>query len=205
VATCSFCAEALPQPTPAKCPSCGERLVAPRGPAPAPLPKGPQILGWLDIAFGAMGLFGPVVFVVTQTFLPKTPGDPMQAAMAASAFFRGWIYFGQVLGLACSALLLSAGVGLLRWRDWARRASIAYAWFIIALTPITIAINVRYLSPAMVGANLGPLPPEFFMITTTCASLVGLVFPVATLLVLRRPVVLAVFAEQERLRAQGLT
>lgn len=198
---CPYCAEAVPQPAPAKCPACGERLAAPAGPPPKPLPVGPLILGWFNLAFGGIGLFSPLILVFLA-LVPRNPADPFQAAMATSGFFRAWIYGGQVLAFLGAILLLASGVGLLRWREWARRASMAYAVYTIVMLVLGFFVTLQFI---ILPSLRGPMSPaQVGAIGGAFGSCLGLIYPVATLLVLRRPVVMAVFAEQERLRAQGL-
>lgn len=202
VSSCPYCAEAVPTAVD-KCPSCGERLVAAKEPPPPPLPVGPTILAWFNIAFGALGLFSPLILVFLAV-MPKMPNDPFQAALARGGFFAAWVYGGQVLAFLGAVLLIASGVGLLRWREWARRAALGYAVYTIVMLIAGSLVTLHYvvlptlrtpgLAPAQVGGTVGGL----------LGSCLGLIYPVATLLVLRRPAVIATFAEQEKLRAAGL-
>lgn len=92
------------------------------------------VFGILNIVFGVIGVvctpFGLLMGWLSQTMLdgmPEAQGmqNPFQEMMSDPGFMA-YTYISTALGMAASAALLAAGIGLLKLRPWARYISIGY-------------------------------------------------------------------------------
>lgn len=113
---------------------------APWQPAPVQSPQTswPTVVGIIMIVLGALGscinLWGVVAPVVMQALLSTTQDqDPStQAAAKAMAEHRVILTISGVMNLVLAAMLLTAGILLVKRSAGAARLSVIYAWLRIA-------------------------------------------------------------------------
>lgn len=199
-ATCIYCAEALP-PGAARCPACGEptQKVSAAADLGPPRPLGPKLIALFSILFGGLGLLGPVAMIVMFTVLPADPNDPVRSAMAREPVFRAWTFVGQGLGFLAAVGLLASGIGILGWREWARRLAVRTAAFQLGIIAVGSLMTFVYVAlPIMTGAvAANPIQQGAAIGGAVGGVCFGSIFPVATLLVLRRPAAREAFASAE--------
>lgn len=167
--------------------------VPPPLPGAAPSPRsGAQgfvtVLAWITLALAAVGLaYGALQMVMAglvsspaylQLFEPAGPMPPLMRWMLTHYFEIG---LAEVIA---SLLLAWLGWGLLKRREWARLAFIAYLalgtlltygslWYVPAMTEASLAMQ-----PGLGGAG-GALPPELAGLKTAAmifSVIVALVF-----------------------------
>jgi hypothetical protein len=109
------------------------------------------------------------------------------------------------LGLVLSVMLVVAGIGLFGMRPWARRLSLAYAVGSIVLQLAALAYTLTFVMPALntFYEQIGKEYPSFAPVLMFSrvgmwfgagGALIGLVYPVLVLVLMRRPGVVAAFA-----------
>lgn len=168
--SCPACAEAV-SPGMTRCPHCGESFVLPPLPPPtAELPPALRTLAWALLALAALRLasFARLALLVAQHGLL---GGPSLVT-----------FFGPQL--AHTALVVAAGVGLLRARSWGPPV----AWLQVASTLFALGSFALSFLGVGVGGRLG-------LDVGSVAFLAGLVVAVLTVVVLVRPDVRAVFRQ----------
>lgn len=136
-----------------------------------------RVFGILYIVFGGMGLLcSPVTLLGLAQMRTMFGGNP-----GAMAFFIA----SGVLSIISAAVMLAAGIGLVRNREWARRLAVIYSWASIVLGIVSTVITVALMSgragsaPEMVGGLIGGI----------IGGLFGLAFNGLTIYFLTRPAV----------------
>ena len=98
-------------------------------------PTAVTVFGVLNIVFGVMAVtctpFALITTKLSQRMLDNLPEasrmeNPVQEMMQSPGFMT-YTYVSTAVGMAFGALLIAAGIGLLKLRPWARLVSIGYA------------------------------------------------------------------------------
>jgi hypothetical protein len=106
-----------------------------------------MIFGILNLCFGALGIFGTcaggalLAFVPALTQMAEVQEGPELQIIPEGpmfAFFVASIVLGGILAI----VLIVAGVGLMKYKNWGRTLSIAYAWLNIVFTIISTIASV---------------------------------------------------------------
>jgi hypothetical protein len=164
-------------------------------------PSSLTICGILNLVFGVSGFFA--LLATTALFTTKVgAANPVVPFMQSSPVYAGWLKISLILGLFASLALIAAGIGLLRVKPWARVLSLAYAVYAILSGITGIAITLGFLLPPMfqnaahaegpegaqkIGAAIGAA------IGGSVGGCVGTFYPIALLIILTRPSVMAAF------------
>jgi uncharacterized Tic20 family protein len=107
---------------------------------------------------------------------------PNQAMEIAPAY-KIFLLVSSLAGICFSAWLLALGIGLLKFKGWARRGSIIYAciaivWGIVGLILILLAMSMGWMTApegqmaGMIGGMLGGI----------CGGIIGMIYPVLLLI-----------------------
>lgn len=110
------------------------------------MPERPTVVtvfGWLNLGFGAYGLFALAASAVFLFGL-LSPSNPVVALMqtgAYRAYTIGSMFFGALAGLA----LMAGGVGLLQSQRWGRTLTLGYAYFTIVNGLVGAVVTFVYL------------------------------------------------------------
>jgi len=154
-----------------RCPHCGESFVLPPLPRPdvGGLPPALRTLAWCLLGLAALRMVSFVQLLVTFGRFGMFGALDLVSV------------FGTQLGH--TALLVAAGVGLLRARSWAP----AVAWLQVAMT----VFSLGRLALSFVGIGFGALSMGLDL--GTLSFLLSLAVAVLTVVVLVRPDVRAVF------------
>lgn len=130
------------------------------------------VFGVLNIVFGGFGL----LFSSLATFGLVTAGDTSKMASTYKIF----LLFMNVVGFGFSVWLLTLGIGLLMFREWARSGSVIYGWLGIILSVTETAVNFFAFVMNWVAVSEGERA-EY--IVGLCIGLVGgLIYPVLLLI-----------------------
>ena len=165
-------------------------------------PTSVTVFGILNIVFAVFGIFGVIGSLIL--FLPQMADshNPVVQLIHDSPVYAMWLKFSLVLGLGAVAVLLAAGIGLLKLKSWARQLSIGYAIYaalmVIVGTVVNFFLLVRPLleqakqqhGPEAVGAIAGA-------IGGTVGGCLGLIYPVFLLVFMLRANVAAAFRPAE--------
>ena len=148
-------------------------------------------LGILNIAFGALGL----VAVLYSRATPET-GQPiatqMLAALHATPAYVTWMNYFNPLSLLASAVAITAGIGLLQLKSWARKLSIGYACWSIAAALAYGVVAWVYLAPPLLEQAETVSGPAAWMIkvfgyTIKFGGVAGLIYPTLLIYFMTRP------------------
>jgi hypothetical protein len=163
-------------------------------------PQAVTALGILDIAFGAIGVLGILLTLVRAKELSANPAvAAMYAAMYSSPEYLTWTRIHMPIAGVLSALVLVAGIGLLRLRPWARTASIAYGVVMVVMACVSTFMFTKFALPTMLERAAGLSGSEAMVLKvaayfTACASPIGLIYPGLLIFFLTRTHVQAAFA-----------
>ncbi len=151
------------------------------------------LFGILNILFGVYGLLSSVAssiwFALIANGALEQPG--IQNTMVPDGPMQAMNYISLVLHGLLSIVLIVAGVGLLRYRNWGRSLSNAYAALTILLLLATmIAVVVLTGSDALEALDNLSDQQDAAMIATTIGGVVGsclgLIYPVVLLICINR-------------------
>jgi hypothetical protein len=161
-------------------------------------PTSVTVFGVLSIVFGALGLCSVVGAVaVMMNPIAGGPNNPAAQAINQGGFYGAYSLISMGLGSVAAIVLLASGIGLLRLRAWARKASIAYACYSILTTIVGLAVNYLYvLRPLADQLGTGGLQEAVAMgamVGSGLGGVLGLVFPILLMYFMLRPHVAAAF------------
>lgn len=191
----------------------------PQMPADAPEPPSevsahvsvvPKVFGILHIVFGIIGLIWGIITLVMSFFtkginqaqfsdLPEGQKEQVQEAMAPMYEAQIWDMVSAGWSLLLSALMLIAGLMLVRYKWCGLKYSNAYAWLSIAhkifAAVVLLVIKlpaIKQMSDTMAESN-SDVPANMGSMVTGVAVIVGLVmvammliYPVLSLVLLNK-------------------
>jgi hypothetical protein len=144
-------------------------------PAPGRAPGAIRVFGILFTGFGGLGvLCWPVGFLSL---------GQMERVFGPDKAVMGWLMFGQVLSLIGALVMLTAGIGLLRQRPWARGLAVGYAWAAVVLG----TLNAAVLTHLLAGRAAGDAQIQSALLGAALGAAVGLIFNGLTIYFLTRP------------------
>ena len=121
-------------------------------------PKSLTVCGIINIILGALVLFS-MISGLKQWLAPSTMlGNPMMDALLKDADYLFYIKVSTLPSVLAGLVLLVAGVGLLKAREWARKMSILWAVYCLVVSPIVAWYNFTTLFPKMF-AVMQKIPP----------------------------------------------
>src|SRR5437588_7633498 len=107
-------------------------------------PAAVTTFGILNIVFAVLGVFG-LMGTIAMFSLTDASHNPALRIMRESPAYATWLKLSIPLGILSCAVLLAAGIGLLRLRGWGRMLSIWYAVYGIVVSTLGIIFNVVFL------------------------------------------------------------
>ena len=153
--------------------------------------------GVLNVVFAGLSLFG-IMASIAMLNAPAATKNPVVQLMRDNPAYLTWMKIMIPLGLLALAAQLTAGIGLLRLKAWARVLSIVYAIWAILFGLFGLGLNYVFLtrplmeeaarkqgaeSAAAMGGAMGSLFGGCF----------GMVYPILLLIFMTRPKVIAAF------------
>ena len=122
-------------------------------------PTSVTVFGILNIVFAAFSMIGIVATIVMFTTMDATR-NPVVKIMQNSPAYAAWMKLSLALGLAATAVKLTAGIGLLRMKPWARLLSIGFAIYAIVFSTVGTAVNFIFLLRPMLEEASHKQGPE---------------------------------------------
>ena len=167
-------------------------------------PQTVKVFGIMHVIFAAYGLLMTVwtVYVLAvgnpfENFFPKTPQMEAQAKAQAAwqESMMPMTVISTVLTVIVTAIMLKAGILLLKKRGSGLRWSNRYAWSSLASKVVHIVLTFIYTVPAMkqmAAVTAGGVMPagqmEMIMVGTMLVTFVVMSsYPIITLILLNRP------------------
>ena len=159
-----------------------------------PLPKSLSVCGILNIVFGALG-----VLTVLSNVLMQASGafksNPAYQVMEKFPEVQLYTKVMLVPTLLFGILAIVAGIHLMKAREWARKASIAYAlWSLLGIAG-GIWMNHKIV-PAMMEAmskspglneNAAMIAKSAVGVGVYAGMIMGSIYPIALLILMTRP------------------
>lgn len=173
-------------------------------------PQTVKVLGILHLVFGAIGTL-MIIWTLYVTFVGnpflafagKSPEMLMQQKLEKE--MMGVTLMSTALYALITVIILIAGVLLLKGRRSALKYSNSYAWLSIASKFINLVVYFLYVAPmsqemmraSASSAGMASTSMEIFMTGTMVGVFVlGLIYPILTLVLLNRPVIKTWLANQ---------
>ncbi len=148
-----------------------------------------------------------VVLIFGNPMLKLMGNSPqLQMQTTLESEMKAYTLFGVLVLMILTALILNAGVLLLKKRKNALKWSNYYAWSSIATKLINLVISIvvimpmtqkvmSALTPASSGAAFGAIGP-MMIVSIVVGFIVTLIYPILTLVLLNRPNVKTWLANQ---------
>lgn len=147
-------------------------------------PTSVTVFGVLHIVFGLFGFFGTFVTMMASSLNARTfPGGPGQPASNpfTHPIIETWTRINIPISFVVCVGLVVAGIGLLRLRNWARKASIGYAIYSIITTIIGTALFLVFVTIPLLNSldasKPGSMPLLFGSLVGVVGSIGGLIYP----------------------------
>lgn len=161
---------------------------------PTQKPASIQVFGILNLVFAALSL-GSAMISLVRSFSSSLTGGSVLAGNAQFEAMQNQPVVEMISGcvsLAVGALLLVAGIQLLQSRRSALLWSNRYAWASIGSKILSIGLSLTFIAPVMGTALRGSGPNEqaiqyVVILGIVGGSMISMIYPVACLLVLNRP------------------
>jgi serine/threonine protein kinase len=160
-----------------------------------PRPTSVTVFGVLHIVKAGLGMFSAIASIVVLIALADS-NNPITKMMHDNPVYAAWVKFCIPLGLLTCIVLLVAGIGLLGLKSWARKLSIAYAFYSICMRILTTAINCMFLIQPFLKNNQDSQAATmaiFGLIGGGVSVCLGLIYPILLLVFMMRPTVVAAF------------
>lgn len=174
-------------------------------------PQTVKVFGILHLIFGGFGAlmvaWNLVVLIFGNPMLKLMGNSPqLQMQTTLESEMKAYTLFGVLVLMILTALILNAGVLLLKKRKNALKWSNYYAWSSIATKLINLVISIvvimpmtqkvmSALTPASSGAAFGAIGP-MMIVSIVVGFIVTLIYPILTLVLLNRPNVKTWLANQ---------
>jgi len=160
-------------------------------------PASVTIFGILNIifaVFGVLGTFGRLHLFVNM----ETSANLVVKIMRENPGYATWMKAMIPLGLLGCGVLLASGFGLLKLKEWGRKASIGYAIYEIVAGLLGGAVNFVFVFLPLLEASSHQHDPEaigvmFVAVGTTAIGIFGMIYPILLILFMTRPKVVQAF------------
>jgi NADH:ubiquinone oxidoreductase subunit 3 (subunit A) len=158
-----------------------------------------SIFGILNIVFAVFALFS--VFTTLNTLAePDESKNAIVKKMHEIPAYATWVKCTVPMSLLSFALLLPAGIGLLRLGEWARKLSIAYGIYAILFVIVIVIADFVFLPQGRSGAlpvSDGKNPPFVDAVIAIMGAVFGMIYPVALIVFMTRKEIAASFRPPE--------
>lgn len=165
-------------------------------PLPPPIPNAPPpigvtVLGWIMLAFGAFAL-------LCSPFTIATPYWTAKIGQVHSPEYSRYLVIVGLFSIPFGALQAAAGFGLLRARRWSRLTAMAWAVVGIVFTLVNTPVSYLLVSRDPAVNNSPAWARSFSVSSSSAGGVMGILLPIAVLVVLTRPVNKAWLASRPR-------
>ena len=161
-------------------------------------PTAVTVFGILNIVFAALGFLGGIFSALTMFILPHDTSNPVFKMMNEQPTLYWWTLLATVIGVALAALLLVAGIGLLKMKPSGRVMSVYYSIATLVLGLVGLVINSVFLISPLVAQAEKSSGPEAAgavggVIGGVCGGSCALIYPIVLLIFMTRPKLVAAF------------
>jgi len=161
-------------------------------------PTSVTVFGILNIGFAVVGFVSLLVTILMFAMVRDTTNNPVLQLIHNNPGYAAWMNLSLVLGFLARAVLLTAGIGLLKLKPWARTLSIVYGIYEIVMVLVGTTVNYVFLMQPMLEQAHGKQGPEAAAaiggaIGGTVGGCFGIIYPVLLLIFMMRANVVAAF------------
>lgn len=167
-------------------------------------PTSVLVFGVINIIFGALGLCGLIVQLSIQlSGFDQLQGqnnptlELMQELTQTNPAYELYTQLMMVLGSVMTILILVAGIGLIKLKNWARLSSIGWAVFTIATTIMNTLITFVLVFIPLLDQLTGPerIGIQIGIVFSIIFAFVFFVYSAFMIFKLTRPAIVAAFAD----------
>jgi hypothetical protein len=160
-------------------------------------PTAVTVFGVLNIGFAVLGIFS-LFASYAMLFATAASNNPVIEVIRENPTYAAWLKVSLPLGLLSCLVLLAAGIGLLKMKDWARKLSIVYAIYAIVFTIIGSVLNFFFLIRPLLERASQAQGPEAMgaiggAIGGSLGGCFGLIYPIILFIFMLRPKIVAAF------------
>jgi hypothetical protein len=158
-------------------------------------PAAVSFFGFLNIVFSVFAIFG-AFGAFGDLALQAAPGpvkSQIVALMNSNPAYATWVKATIPMCFLYCALLLIAGIGLLRLVEWGRKLSIATGIYAILMNIGVAAANFYFFHPPSTSSSHTNGSPAADLIVAMMGAIFGLIYPVVLIVYMRRPEIIAAF------------
>lgn len=161
-------------------------------------PSSITTFGILNLAFAAAGIGGILSTLRMFSADSSATANPVIELLLRNPVYASWMELSIIPGAVACIVLLAAGVGLLKFREWGRKLSIGYAVYGIVSCITGMVVNLLYLiPPTLQEASQKQGPESTVMVVVafgvTLTSVISLIYPIILLVFMMRPWMKAAF------------
>ncbi len=162
-------------------------------------PAAVTTFGILNIIFAGFGVFGIIgSFALLTMTAASAAKNPVLRIMQENPAYAMWMKVAIPLGILACGVLLAAGVGLLRMKNWGRTLSIAYAIYAIVIGILSTVLNILFVVRPLLEEASRKQGPEAAgamggAIGGSVGGCFGLIYPIVLLIFMMRPKLVAAF------------
>jgi len=161
-----------------------------------PRPTPATIFGILNIVFGSLYVLSngcvalclPIAFSIDSPEIRKALNEtPELTALANEPVFLGFFIVQTAVNLIGGALLLYAGIGLLKARPSARAISIFVAIVGLVMAVVQVGVNLIFVPAPPPDPNMSPEAAQALQVAATgCGLAIYSIYPVLLLIYMQR-------------------
>jgi len=169
---------------------------APASYGPPPKPTSVVVLGGIMIGFAVIGLCLAVVNLLSASMTgAMMKANPEVAQAMKDLPVQGWTVIQALTGILGALVLLPAGVGVCMAKSWGRVLALGWSGYhiLMVIPKIVFGMKTAAAVASMMTSTPGGAPPGFQTgvqvgqgIGLFCTVGLGLILPIATLVILLR-------------------
>jgi hypothetical protein len=154
-------------------------------------PTSVTVFGVLNIVFGALGVLGMIFSIASFFILPDNGKNPVIEITRHSPGYAAWMKIAIPLGFLVCGVVIAAGIGLLKLKNWGRGLSVGYAIYAIASGLLGGVLNYIFImQPLLEQASQKRGPDAAGLVGAavggTFGSCIGMIYPVLLLIFMFR-------------------
>lgn len=165
-------------------------------------PTSVTVIAVLGIIFGTLSLCGLVFQLMGNAMSgmgggAEGPGVEFQKALQENEAMQRYSNLGMIAGFILVPLLFAGSIGSLMLKAWGRTAMLIYAVVSILNTLVSTAMYLMVVNPSIQevmkqytdeqSQQIANMTALFMSIALGCGVLIGLIYPIATLIVMSNP------------------
>jgi hypothetical protein len=142
-------------------------------------PTSVTVFGVLNCVFGGLGILCTPISIV-GIMMPRQ-------TMEIAPGYKIFLLVSSLAGICFAGWLVSLGIGLLKFKGWARRGSVIYACIAIVWGIAGLILTLLAMSMGWMGAPEGMAEPQRAgmmggMVGGICGGILGMIYPVLLLI-----------------------